>query len=282
MTFDPRVTPARADLAAGHLRGTVQAARYVAGERRRVRLPSTPMRAEPRPDASYVSEALLGEPFVVYDSDEEGWSWGQLETDGYVGWLATGALGDADPAPTHRVIVPRSHFYPVAGFRAPPLSPVGLGAQVHVLRVEERHAATPHGFIRATHLAPLGQAAGDYVAIAEAMLGAPYVWGGRSGEGCDCSGLVQMALAGAGIAAPRDSDMQQAGLGAALPEGANALRRGDLVFWKGHVGIMRDETRLLHANVWHMAVASEPLAEALERIGAQGGGAPTGFRRLAG
>ena len=279
MSYDPRITPARADLAAAHLIGKVEAARFVEGEKLRVRYPVTSIRNEPRPDAAFTSEVVLGEVFTVYDRDEEGWAWGQAETDGYVGWLAGDALGPLDPAPTHRVIVPRSHFYPIPGFKAPPLAPVGLGAMVHVMRVEERHAATPQGFIRATHIAPLDQPVPDFVAAAERMLGAPYVWGGKSGDGCDCSGLVQMAMAVAGRVAPRDSDMQQGGLGTELPMRPNALQRGDLVFWKGHVGIMQDAIRLLHANVWHMAVASEPLDDAIERIRTQGGGEPTGFRR---
>lgn len=279
MTLDPRITPARADLAAAHLKGIVAATRYVEGQRRRVREPSAAIKGQPRPDAAYTSQALHGEVFTVYDTDDEGWCWGQLETDGYVGWIAANALGDLDPAPTHRVMVPRSHFYPIPGIKAPPLASIGLGAMVHVLRMEDRYAATPQGYIRATHLAPLDHAADDYVAIAESMLGTPYVWGGKTGDGCDCSGLVQMTMAAAGRMVPRDSDMQQAAVGRPLPERTNDLARGDLVFWKGHVGIMQDQHRLLHANAWHMAVASEPLAEAIARIEAQGGGAPTGLRR---
>jgi cell wall-associated NlpC family hydrolase len=126
------------------------------------------------------------------------------------------------------------------------------------------------------HLAPV---AGDFVAQAERFLGAPYLWGGRSARGIDCSALVQLALLAAGREAPRDSDMQAALLGTELPARA-ALRRGDLVFWKGHVGIMRDRDTLIHANAHHMAVAAEPFGPAAARIAAAGGGPVTGRRRL--
>lgn len=279
MKHDPRVTPARPDLAAAHLKGVVEAQRYVEGTRHRIRFAHTPVKKVPRPDASLETEALLGEAVTVYDIDEEGWAWGQLEADGYVGWFSADALGPVDPAPTHRVIAPRSHFYPIASFKAEPLGAVPMGATVPVSRIEGRFAATPYGFIRATHLAPLDAPASDFVSVAERLIGTPYVWGGKCGDGLDCSGLVQLAMTLAGRAAPRDSDMQAAGLGDPLPQGVNGLQRGDLVFWKGHVGIMRDAATLLHANVFHMAVASEPLAEALVRIDTGGDGPATGFRR---
>jgi cell wall-associated NlpC family hydrolase len=132
-------------------------------------------------------------------------------------------------------------------------------------------------------LAKLGAHESDPVAIAELFLESPYLWGGRTSEGIDCSGLVQTALTAAGFAAPRDSDMQEATLGepAAIDDPDAPLKRGDLVFWKGHVGIMRDSLSLLHANGWHMKTASEPLAEARNRISAGGGGEVTNVRRLA-
>ena len=279
MNFDRRITPARPDLAAAHLKGVVEAERYVEGARHRIRFPSTPVKRVPRPDAPLETEALLGEAVTVYDIDEEGWAWGQLERDGYVGWFSADALGPDEPAPTHRVIAPRSHFYPIAGFKAEPLGAVAMGAMVLVTRIDGRYAATPQGFIRTSHLMPMDEAEPDFVAVAERLIGTPYIWGGKSGAGLDCSGLVQLSMQLAGQDAPRDSDMQAAGLGDALPTGVNGLRRGDLVFWKGHVGIMQDEAQLLHANVHHMAVASEPLKQALLRIEAGGDGAPTGFRR---
>jgi cell wall-associated NlpC family hydrolase len=280
MSLDRRRTPARPDLAAAKLRGKVEAARYVEGESRRVALPATPLKREPRPDAPYETEALSGEPVTVYE-EVEGWAWVQLETDGYVGWLSANALGSPDPAPTHRVAALRTFLYPGPSIKAEPLGFLSLGASVAVLRREGDFAATPLGFVHAPHLARLDAFEADYVEVAARFLCAPYLWGGKSSLGLDCSGLVQIALAAAGVAAPRDSDMQASELGEPLDCALADLRRGDLVFWKGHVGIVEGPDILLHANGHHMMVARESLEEAVERIAAKGQGGVTALRRPA-
>jgi hypothetical protein len=277
--FDRRITPARPDLAAEKLRGLVQAERYVAGEARRISAPSTPLKREPHPQAAYETEALAGEPVTVYDEDGEGWAWVQLETDGYVGWLSVNALGAADPAPTHRVAALRTFLYPGLSIKAEPLGALSIGAEVAVSRFDGDFAVTLQGAIHAGHLAPVGRFEPDFVAVAERFLGVPYLWGGKTSLGIDCSGLTQVALAAAGIAAPRDSDMLAARTGTPLAVDTGDLQRGDLIFWKGHVGIMQDARTLLHANGFHMAVASEPLAQARDRILAKSFGAITGIRR---
>jgi cell wall-associated NlpC family hydrolase len=124
------------------------------------------------------------------------------------------------------------------------------------------------GYLPARHLAPLDRVEPDFVAVAERFLGTPYLWGGKTNNGVDCSGLVQVALAACGMPCPRDSDMQERALGA--PVALADSRRGDLLFWKGHVAIVRDAATLLHANAFHMMVAVEPIAEALARIEAAG------------
>jgi cell wall-associated NlpC family hydrolase len=281
--FDPRLTPARADLAALHLEGKVRAARYVAGRTLEIVAPIAPLRREPRPDAPLDTEALKGERVTVYDATEGGWSWGQLAGDGYVGWLPSAALAPPGPAPTHKVIALRTLVFPGPAIKLPPLEALPFGATVAVARVQDRMAITPSGvYLPAAHLAPLDAYEADFVAVAERFVGVPYLWGGKTALGLDCSGLVQIALTACGIVCPRDSDMQQAALGVPVTTAADFsdLRRGDLVFWKGHVAMVRDRARLLHANAFHMAVVIEPLAEALARIGAAGS-AVTGVRRLA-
>ena len=265
--FDPRVTPARADLAAKHLEGKVQATRYVEGRVREVIDPQAPLRREPRPDAPMDTEALQGERVTVYNAKGEGWAWGQLAADGYVGWLPENALAPPAAAPTHKVTALCTLVFPGASIKLPPLEALPLGARLAIARIEDRMAVTPSGaYLPAAHLALIGEYETDFVAVAERFRGAPYLWGGKTALGLDCSGLVQVALTACGIACPRDSDMQEAALGTAVAADLSALRRGDLIFWKGHVAIVRDRETLLHANAHHMAVAVEPIAEAVARI----------------
>ena len=269
--LDPRLTPARPDLAAARLRGIVAAPRYAEGRDMQVVEANAPLRRAPRGDAPLETEALHGEGVTVYD-EAEGWAWAQLARDNYVGYLPVAALGPP-VEPTRQVVALRTHAYPGPGVKLPPVMALSLGARLAIVRQEGAFAVTRGGLhLWARHVAPLDFREPDFVAVAERFLETPYLWGGRTSEGIDCSGLVQTALAAAGIGAPRDSDMQEAALGAVLSPDAE-LRRGDLVFWKGHVGIMRDAATLLHANGWHMRVASEPLNEARARIAASGGGA---------
>ncbi|HLH88805.1 MAG TPA: C40 family peptidase [Xanthobacteraceae bacterium] len=278
-TFDPRITPARPDLAAAHLQGKVTAARFVEGIEREVRDDSAPVRREPAPDGSLDTEALKGERVTVYDTNEEGWCWGQLAADGYVGWLPANALGPPGPRATHRVCALRTLAFPGRSIKLPPVATFSLGCRLAVVRSEEPFAVTPAGYVPARHLAAIDAVETDFVAVAERFVGVPYLWGGKTSLGIDCSGLVQTALTAAGISCPRDSDMQERALGGAIAPDSTDLRRGDLVFWKGHVAIVRDGTTLLHANAHHMAVAVEPIAEAVQRIAA-GGSAVTTVKRL--
>ena len=276
--FDPRVTPARPDLAAKHLEGKVAAARFIEGRVMEVVAPQAPLRHEPRPDAPLVTEALCGERVSVYDSNAEGWSWGQLAADGYVGWLPSSALGPPGPPPTHKVAALRTFAFPGPSIKLPPIEALPLGATIVVARVADRMAVTPAGaYVPAAHLKPIDEYEMDFVAVAERFLGVPYLWGGKTALGLDCSGLVQIALTACGLSCPRDSDMQEQALG--QPVARSDVRRGDLVFWKGHVAVMRDHATLLHANAFHMAVAIEPIADAVTRI--HGAGSEiTSMRRI--
>ena len=278
---DRRLTPVRADLAAEHLRGLVDAPRYARGRGLRVIAASAPLRRSPSVDAPIETEALYGESVTVYD-ENGGWAWAQLDRDQYVGYLPIAALGHA-AEPTHQVTALRTHAYPGPSVKLPPRMALSLGARVAIVRHDGDFLLTGDGnHLCLRHLSDAGDHEPDFVTVAERFLEAPYLWGGRTSEGIDCSGLVQTALTAAGIASPRDSDMMEAALGApvAVDRPEALLRRGDLVFWKGHVGIMRDEHTLLHANGWHMKVVSEPLVEAFARIAATGGGEATSVRRM--
>jgi cell wall-associated NlpC family hydrolase len=282
MTFDRRITPARSDLAAKHLQGRVTAERFVEGERRVVAAPQAPLRRAPAHDAPLETEALSGEGVTVYETTPQGWCWAQLETDGYVGWMPADALAREGPAPTHRVNVPRTLAFPSPSIKTPPARALPFAARVAITRNDGPFAVTAAGdYLPARHLVPVATTESDFVAVAERFLGAPYLWGGKTALGIDCSGLVQVALGACGFTCPRDSDMQERALGAARDPASvrGDLRRGDLVFWKGHVAVARDRETLLHANAFHMAVAVEPLSEALARIAATDGG-PTAIRRL--
>lgn len=280
--FDRRLTPARSDLADRRLIGRVEAARFIAPEPMRVIAPSAPLRREPRPDAALDTEALLGEAVAVYERGE-GIAWVQLLADGYVGYLPEEALGPDMPAPSHRVSALRTFVYPGPSMKLPPVAHLSFGAGVTPSGAQGEFLGVAGGFVYAGHVSAADAVAADFASVAELFLHTPYLWGGKTSLGLDCSGLVQVALAATGIAAPRDTDLQRAALGEeiAFDETLGGLRRGDLVFWRGHVGIMLDEATLLHANGYHMSVAAEPLAAAELRIREKSYGPIVGIKRLA-
>ena len=274
--------PARPDLAAAHLKGQVEAARFVEGTPMRVRVPVAPLRREPRSDAPLDTEALLGEAVTVYDNDAEGWSWVQLSDDSYVGYMPTESLGPDQSPPTHRVDALRTFVYPGPSIKMPPLAALSFGSTIAALGEDGKFFQTDAGFVFAMHAKPLAETETDYPGTAERFVGVPYLWGGKSSLGIDCSGLVQTALKAAGIACPRDTSMQVNELGTPVSydDSLRGLQRGDFVFWKGHVGIMLDADNLVHANGHFMEVVSEPLRMARDRTLAKGSGPIIAIRRL--
>jgi cell wall-associated NlpC family hydrolase len=269
---DPRLTPARPDLAAKYLEGKVEAKRFVSGEAFEIADALAPLREGPSSDAALLTQALKGERAIIYDRDGEGWAWGQLNSDGYVGWLPDRALTRPAGKPTHKITSLRTFAFPGPSIKLPPADTLVLGSMITVMREDGPFAVTREGwYLPRQHVGSVDSHAADFVAVAEQFAGTPYLWGGKSALGIDCSGLVQVSLNAAGTGCPRDSDMQQDGLGRTLdPSEANTLMRGDLIFWKGHVAIVRDARTIVHANAHHMATVIEGTHEAIARVKAAG------------
>jgi cell wall-associated NlpC family hydrolase len=281
---DARLHAFRPDLADDRLRGEVAAERFVAGQPARVVAAVADIKKAPAPDAGVDTQALFGADVRVFER-AAGWAWIQAESDGYVGYVVESALGMREAEPTHILAAPRSFLYPGPDLKLPRSGELSMGSAVTVTGYAEtrgtRYALLPSGeALVAGHLRPIGEAATDYVAVAETLLYTPYLWGGVSGFGIDCSGLVQLAMCMAGRNVLRDTDMQAESIGAPVEPGPgfSGLRRGDLVFWKGHVAIMTDAENMIHANGQTMLVSRERLSDAIDRIGYFYGG-PTGFRR---
>lgn len=285
MTLDRRLHAYRPDLADKALEGKVEATRFVDSRPAIIAVPVADLHMAPSRDAGIDTQFLLGEAVRVFDV-ARGWAWLQGERDSYVGYMPGSSLSfELDPAPTHRVTALRSYVFPEPELKMPPLASLSMGSLVTIngeeTRRGTRYALLPDGTaMPAVHVAPLGETAPDFVAVAERFLNTPYLWAGTSGFGVDCSGLVQLAMSMAGRAVLRDTDMQEASIGEPLETGGDfsSLKRGDLVFWKGHVGIMTDAENLLHANGSTMTVALEPLSAAIARIEPHYG-LPTRVRR---
>lgn len=232
-----------------------------------------------RPDGPRDRQLLMGDTVEVLNS-ENGWSEVRSEKDSYHGFVKSDALSTSH-AVTHHVCVPSTHVYPKPDMKSAETMSLSFGCKLEVTGEEGAFLRTPLGYIPMPHLNPLTEFADDPVAVAELFLGTPYLWGGNSRSGIDCSGLVQASLLACGMECPGDSGEQEHALGSALAAGTPP-QRGDLLFWKGHVAWVVDPDRILHANAHHMAVQFEPLKQAIERIQQQGDGPVTSHRRLRG
>lgn len=266
--YDRRLTPARGDIAAEGLRGHIDAERYVRGEAAQVCAGAAAIRKAPSLDAMLETQALFGDNFTLYERKGD-WGWGQALSDGYVGYISVADLAAPPIAPTHRVSALRTFVFADADLKSMPVMALSMNCKITAEEESGRFIlAARAGWIFKGHLSELDVFAQDWVAEAEKFIGAPYLWGGKVSLGSDCSGLIQMALNAAGIDAPRDTDMQEGAVGqpVQVARDLSNLQRGDIVFWKGHVGVMLDGARLLHANAFHMATAIEPLKDAVERI----------------
>ena len=263
--LDRRINAFRDDLASIGLRGRISDRRFVAGERGQVTSPSVGIFRHPRRDAMRETEAIIGETLTVFER-ADGWAWIQLDRDGYVGYMAESAVGPLKREPTHRVWTVATFVYAAPDMKSEVLRSLTMNSLITV-KEEGDGVFLPlegGGFVVRRHTAPTGAFHSDFIAVAERFVGTPYLWGGKTRLGLDCSGLVQTAMHAAGLDCPRDSDMQQQSIGR-LVNDPEDRRRGDLLFWQGHVGAMVDSDRLIHATAHHMEVAIEPVEAVIER-----------------
>lgn len=271
----PRLTLARADLAAASLEGIVAAGRYEPTRAMRVAAPVASIFSAPDPASERLDELIYGERFDVLET-AGGYAWGQAARDGCVGFVSADALAPPGPLPTHRIAALRADALAAPSSEASVIGPISLNALVAVEAEEGAFSRAADGaWFRTADLAPIGAFERDPVAVAERFLGAPYLEGGRTSAGLDGAGLVQQALYACGRACPRTDD-QQLGLGREITRAEAG--RGDLVGRPGHIGLLLDEARLIHADAHHGAVVIEPLGVAIARI--ETGGSPAVFRRL--
>ena len=272
---DRRRTPANARVALASLRGTLTGVAFTKGSPAQIAVPVADLCAAP--EGPRDRQCLYGETVTVIET-RSGWSFVQCSRDGYVGYLPDTVLAPAR-TPTHWLSAPASHLYEAPDFKSRDRAALSFASRLTVTGTAGRFLETPGGFLPAVHARPLSETASDPAAMAELFLGTPYLWGGNSRFGIDCSGLVQAALTACALPCPGDSDMQEAETGTALPTGTPP-RRNDLLFWKGHVALVVDDTTLIHANAYHMAVAFEDIATAITRIADQGDGPVTAHKRL--
>ena len=269
--LDPRRHAYRDDLADVSLRNRVAARRYVDGQTAQI-ASMAPVRQTPSDTAMLMTEALPGETAAVFETGGD-WSWVKLLRDGYVGYIPSRNLASGISFASHTVVAPKALMFPEPDLKTPPVGACFMGAELTLSGPHGAYMALPQGgYVHERTVAPVGTTTVDFVATAERFVGTTYLWGGKTVNGIDCSGLVQVAMHAAGMTCPRDSDMQMNEVGSSLGDDPKAagLRRGDLIFWDGHVGVMSDPTTLLHANAWHMETAHEPLSEAVHRIASDG------------
>ena len=266
--LDRRLNAFRPDLAEKSLEGQVDALRFIDGKPARVSAAVTAMRGKPDRASGIDTELLFGEPVSVLDR-ADGWAWVKSGIDDYVGYVEETALGAPGAAPSHWVSVPRTFVYRDPDMKTPTVTALSMGSRLVVTGEAEtrgtRYLLVEGGAVIARHVATVdAPVCDDYVTVASRFLQSPYLWGGRSGFGLDCSGLVQLSMMMTGSKVLRDTDMQRASIGTEI--GRGELRRGDLVFWKGHVAIMTDAATMIHASGFTMDVSHEGLDEAIARI----------------
>lgn len=275
--LDTRLHAYRPDLADRALEGLVEAARFTDGVPHQVAVPTLAVRQSPRPTAAQDTVLLFGETVKIFDTDN-GWAWIQNDADDYVGYVDLSALTPDLTKPTHRVSTLRTLVFPDNSIKSPPAMDLSFGSTVTATGSDRKMtiialAGGKSGYVPTQHLAPVERLESDPIALAKQFLGAPYLWGGKSSDGLDCSALVQLAFNACGVSCPRDTDMQESGFGEPVDWAGDesVLKTGDCVFWPGHVGIWIDQDRFIHATAAFMKCVIEPLSTAIPRISSEAG-----------
>ena len=281
--MDRRITPVRNDLAADWLRAKFKAERYAAGEPCTVIRDGAPLHFSPERSATMESQLIHGEVFQVYEQ-RDGWCWGQNLTDNYVGYVPAVDLAADLPAPDHQVAALHCHLYTEPDLKRPTAGIISMSARVKIIDIDGKFCRIASGYwLHSRHLVSLDYNTQDLIGTAVKFIGVPYLWGGRTAQGLDCSSLVQITMAMAGIPAPRDSDLQEAGLGTPVamdnPRDFSRIEEGDLVFFPGHVGLFVNDWRFLHASAFDMQVSLHGFSDVLDRANSDNAGV-TSIRRV--
>ena len=264
--FDPREYAYKAGLAADYMRGLIGSQKFVVGKMFQVKINVASLKKSPDQSSEQVSELLFGEEIIIYEI-VNAWAWGQSQTDGYVGYVSMDHISSKVQENTHEVTALRAFVYRQPDIKAPTITCLSMSSQLSITHSKGLFAHIENlGWIFEKSIRALGGIESDFVSVAQKFTGTPYLWGGRSSFGIDCSGLVQLSLRGVGVLCPRDTDQQASSVGSPINDEITKLLRGDLIYMNGHVAIMVDPNTILHANAFHMSVEHESLDGFLSRL----------------